>query len=87
MAQPIPMLLPSRNGAGAEADLHNAPQKHADALLSALELLQLLHDRGVLDLLRGMAGAGDKLVDTVTAAVDSCVPSITWLRSTSLPSR
>jgi uncharacterized protein YjgD (DUF1641 family) len=71
MAQPIPLLLPPRSGAGAEADLHTAPQKHADALLSALELLQLLHDRGILDLLRGMAGAGDKLVDTVTAAVDT----------------
>lgn len=71
MAQPIPLLLQSRKGAGAEADLHNAPEKHADALLSALELLQLLHDRGILDLLRGLAGAGDKLVDTVTAAVDT----------------
>src|SRR5579864_4662660 len=71
MAQPIPLLLPSRNGGGAEADLHTASERHADALLSALELLQLLHDRGVLDLLRGMVGAGDKLVDTVTAAVDT----------------
>jgi uncharacterized protein YjgD (DUF1641 family) len=71
MAQPIPLLPPSRNGARAEADLHTAPQKHADALQSALELLQLLHDRGILDLLRGLAGAGDKLVDTMTAAVDT----------------
>jgi uncharacterized protein YjgD (DUF1641 family) len=34
-------------------------------------LLQLLHDRGVLDLLRGLIGAGDQLVDTLTAAVDN----------------
>src|SRR5579864_4235324 len=63
MAQPIPILLPNRNGSGVN--------DHADALRSALELLQLLHERGVLELLRGLAGAGDKLVDTVTAAVDT----------------
>ena len=63
MAQPIPLLLPNRIASGVDG--------HADALQSALELLQLLHDRGILDLLRGMAGAGDKLVDTVTAAVDT----------------
>ncbi len=76
MAQPIPLLPTSRNGAAAnghvsEKHLREAPQKHADALLSALELLQLLHDRGVLDLLRGAVSAGDKLVDTVTAAIDA----------------
>jgi uncharacterized protein YjgD (DUF1641 family) len=73
MAQPISLLAPHQNGAGAGADRHlrEAPHKHADALLSALELLQLLHDRGVLDLLRGMVSAGDQLVDTLTAAVDN----------------
>jgi uncharacterized protein YjgD (DUF1641 family) len=71
MAQPIPLLLPSRNRVGANGHVEAAAQTHADALLSALELLQLLHDRGVLDLLRGAVGAGDKLVDTLTAAVDT----------------
>jgi hypothetical protein len=33
-----------------------------------LELLQLLHDRGVLDLLRGLVGAGDQLAGILTAA-------------------
>src|ERR1700692_1554415 len=71
MAQPISLLPPHQNGAGADRHLRDAPHEHADAILSALELLQLLHDRGVLDLLRGMVGAGDKLVGTLTAAVDS----------------
>jgi uncharacterized protein YjgD (DUF1641 family) len=51
--------------------LRDAPGKHSDAILSALELLQLLHDRGVLDLLSGMVGAGDKVVGALTAAVDT----------------
>ncbi|HWY45964.1 MAG TPA: hypothetical protein VNX70_01185 [Bryobacteraceae bacterium] len=71
MAQPISSLAPHQNGAGVDRQLREAPQRHADAILSALELLQLLHDRGVLELLRGMVGAGDQLVDTLTAAVDN----------------
>src|ERR1700680_432336 len=71
MAQPISSLPPHQNGAGVARQLREAPHTHADAILSALELLQLLHDRGVLDLLRGMVGAGDQLVGTLTAAVDT----------------
>jgi len=71
MAQPISSLPPHQNGAGVDRHLREAPQRHADAILSALELLQLLHDRGVLELLRGLVGAGDQLVDTLTAAVDN----------------
>jgi uncharacterized protein YjgD (DUF1641 family) len=71
MAQPISLLPPHQNGNGADRHLRDAPHQHADAILSALELLQLLHDRGVLDLLRGVVGAGDQLVGTLTAAVDT----------------
>jgi uncharacterized protein YjgD (DUF1641 family) len=71
VAQPISLLPPHQNGAGADRHLRESPHEHADAILSALELLQLLHDRGVLDLLRGMVGAGDQLVATLTAAVDT----------------
>jgi len=51
--------------------LHNAPREHAEAILSGYELLQLLHDRGVLNLLRGLVGAGDELIGTISAAVDT----------------
>src|ERR1700682_5385735 len=71
MAQPISSRPPQQNGAGVDRRLREAPQRHADAILSALELLQLLHDRGVLELLRGVVGAGDQLIDTLTAAVDN----------------
>jgi uncharacterized protein YjgD (DUF1641 family) len=69
MAQPISFQLPQRDT--NDGRLRDAPHKHADAILSALELLQLLHDQGVLDLMRGMVGVGDQLVGTLTAAVDT----------------
>jgi uncharacterized protein YjgD (DUF1641 family) len=71
MAQPISSLPPHQNGAGVDRHLREAPQRHADAILSALELLLILHDRGVLELLRGVVGAGDQLVNTLTAAADN----------------
>ena len=67
MAQPIPLTL-TPTGATAEERLEDALHKHTDAIVSALELLQLLHDRGVLDLLRGLVGAGDELAGILTAA-------------------
>jgi uncharacterized protein YjgD (DUF1641 family) len=51
--------------------LENAPAEHADAVLSGYELLQLLHDRGVLNLLRGLVGGGDAVIGTIAAAVDT----------------
>src|SRR5204862_8139966 len=51
--------------------LRNAPAEHADAILSGYELLQLLHDRGVLNLLRGLVGSGDAVIGAITTAVDT----------------
>ena len=67
MAQPIPLMLTPKGVDPAER-LEDALHKHTDAIVSALELLQLLHDRGVLNLLRGLVGAGDQLVGILTAA-------------------
>ena len=67
MAQPIP-LTPIPKGPDPAERLADALHKHTDALVSALELLQLLDDRGVLNLLRGLVGAGDQLVGILTAA-------------------
>jgi len=60
MAQPI-SFIPSQR----------AREPHAEAVDSALDLLQLLHDRGVLDLLRGLVGAGDQVVDILTTALNT----------------
>src|SRR5205814_9401517 len=48
--------------------LQNAPLQHAEALLSGYDLLQRLHDRGVLDLMRGGLGSGDKVLSIAVEA-------------------
>jgi uncharacterized protein YjgD (DUF1641 family) len=71
MAQPIPLTIAPSNESNSIERLDDALRTHSDAILSALQLLQLLHDRGVLDLLRGLVGAGDQLAGMATAAIDS----------------
>ena len=70
MGQPIPFHTPAKAPANMEK-LRTAPEEHAEAVLSAYELLQLLHDRGVLNLLRGLVDGGDGLISTITTAVDT----------------
>jgi len=55
MAHPAVFIAPPKNGGGSENDIRDAAEKRADAMGSALEVLQLLDDRGVLNLLRGMS--------------------------------
>jgi uncharacterized protein YjgD (DUF1641 family) len=71
MAEPISFVPPERNGSSADQHLREATQAHSEAIQSALDLLQLLHDRGILDLLRGAVGAGDQLMEILTAAVNT----------------
>jgi uncharacterized protein YjgD (DUF1641 family) len=69
MAQPIPFTPPQRDPRAALFyKLENAPQEHAEALLAAYEVLQGLHDRGVLDLLRGGLGSGEKILEMLVEA-------------------
>ncbi len=72
MARPIPLELPPRDARGElQKRLEQAPTEHAEALLDSYELLQQLHDHGVLQLLRGAIGASDKLVETAVDASKS----------------
>jgi uncharacterized protein YjgD (DUF1641 family) len=68
MARPISLELAPRDPRlELRKRLDEAPIEHAEALLDSWELLQQLHDRGILELLRGALGASDKMVE---AAVD-----------------
>lgn len=72
MAQPIQMELPRRD----EFDevfqrLQLAPARHAEALLAGLEVLQALHDQGILELLRGIVRGGSKILEIVVDAAKS----------------
>ncbi|HUB51322.1 MAG TPA: hypothetical protein VL986_04195 [Terracidiphilus sp.] len=72
MAEPISLDRPLRNPRKElQARLDAAPLEHAEALLDSMELLEELHQRGVFDLLRGVLGAGDQIVDRTVEAADS----------------
>jgi uncharacterized protein YjgD (DUF1641 family) len=66
MAQPIPLEIPPRNPrAELRARLEQAPEEHAEAVLAAYEVLQELHNRGVLDIMRGALAASDDILEKV----------------------
>lgn len=66
MARPIPLRLPPRDPQRElNSRLQQAPLEHADAVIAAYEVLQGLHDSGLLELLRGTLGGGEKIVEQV----------------------
>jgi uncharacterized protein YjgD (DUF1641 family) len=66
MAQPIPLEIPTRNPrAELRRRVDQAPEEHAQAILAAYEVLQELHDRGVLEILRSGLAASDEILDKV----------------------
>src|SRR5260370_41458984 len=72
MAQPIPLEIPSRNPrAELCSRLEQAPEEHAEAVLAAYEVLQELHNRGVLEIMRGALAASDEILEKV---VDNARP-------------
>jgi uncharacterized protein YjgD (DUF1641 family) len=72
MARPITLTAPVRDARKELTEqLQQAPAEHAEALLEVYELLQQLHDRQILALMRGALAAGDTLVESATRAADS----------------
>jgi uncharacterized protein YjgD (DUF1641 family) len=64
MAQPIPFHQPPRDlGREFGARLQRAPEEHAEAILAAYDLLQTLHDHGVLEMTRGVVGGSEKILE------------------------
>ena len=72
MARPIPLELPKRDPREELLSrLEKAPAEHAAAILAGFEVLQGLHDRGVLELLRGVLDGGNKILEIVVEASKS----------------
>ena len=72
MARPIGLdVAPRDPREELRKRLEQAPEQHAEALLDLYELLQQLHDSGVLRLLRGTLGSGDLLLETAVNAARS----------------
>jgi uncharacterized protein YjgD (DUF1641 family) len=51
--------------------VQQAPIEHAEAVLATYDLLQRLHEKGLLDLLNGLLSAGDTVVEHVVDVVSS----------------
>jgi uncharacterized protein YjgD (DUF1641 family) len=65
MAKPIALEIAPRDPRKELlAKLESAPVEHAAAILDSYELLQALHEAGVLEMLRGAVTAKDQLVDS-----------------------
>lgn len=72
MARPIALEFPPRDPAAElRFRLEKAPAEHAEALLAGYEVLQALHEQGVLDMLRGALGAKDQILETVVTAANT----------------
>ena len=72
MARPIPLELPKRDPREELLSrMEKAPAEHAEAILAGFEVLQGLHDRGVLELLRGVLDGGNKILEIVVEATKS----------------
>jgi len=66
MAKPIPLQLPKRDPREElRSRLEQAPVEHAEAVLAGFEVLQGLHDSGTLEVLRGVLGGGNKILEIV----------------------
>ena len=69
MAQPIALEVPPRNPrAELRSRLEQAPEEHAEAVLAAYEVLQELHNRGVLEIMRGALAASDEILEKAVDA-------------------
>ena len=70
MAQPIPFRAPLHDPrAVLRARVEHAPEAHAEAVLAAYELLQELHDRGILEIARSALAASDEILgETIDSA-------------------
>ncbi len=69
MANPV-TIFPKLKSIREErmSKLSSAPVEHAEALLDLYELVEVLHDRGTLDLLRGLAGASGDIMGRLAEA-------------------
>ncbi len=63
MAEPILLKLAPRDPREALYQrLENVPREHVEALLDVCDILQGLHDRGILELAKGALGSSEKVL-------------------------
>ena len=72
MAQPIQLhLAPREPRHEICVRLEKAHMEHGEALLAAYEVLQGMHDHGVLDVMRGTLGGSEKILEHAVAVAST----------------
>jgi uncharacterized protein YjgD (DUF1641 family) len=72
MAKPILFKLPPRDPREALYQrLENVPKEHAEALLAVCDIIQGLHDRGILELAKGALGSSEKVLQILVNTANS----------------
>ena len=73
MAQAVPFrkFTPQNSRADLMRRIEAAPAEHADAILAALDLLEKLHESGILSLASGLISAGNTIIDHLADVADS----------------
>jgi uncharacterized protein YjgD (DUF1641 family) len=72
MAQRLEFQTPPRDPREVlRARLERAPEDHAEAMLAAYDLLQQIHERGILDLARSALATSDELLAQAVDGVDT----------------
>jgi uncharacterized protein YjgD (DUF1641 family) len=72
MAYPIPLHVPPRDPREElRARLDRAPDEHAEAMLALFDILQELHDREVLDIVRSALAASDTILAAIVGAANT----------------
>jgi uncharacterized protein YjgD (DUF1641 family) len=72
MAEPILLNFPPEDPREIlRKRLENAPMEHAEALLSLMDVVQELHDKGLLEIAKGALGSGDKVMKIAVDAANT----------------
>jgi uncharacterized protein YjgD (DUF1641 family) len=72
MAQPLRFNVPPPDSREVlRLRVERAPEKHAAAILAAYDLLQALHDRGVLDIATSAVSASDELLGKIIESANT----------------
>lgn len=73
MANSIPFTPPPKKDSREflYQKLQKAPIEHTEALLDGYEILQLLQDKGILEILKGVLGGGEKILEIATKTLET----------------
>jgi uncharacterized protein YjgD (DUF1641 family) len=72
MAQPILLKIPPEDPREVlRHRLENAPLDHAEAVLALFDVVQELHDKGLLEIAKGALGSGEKVMKIAVDTANS----------------